>query len=184
MSRDATRPEAGVSLPRTIFPRAIPVVTVNIHCKYTDAGDSLGSGEGRAADGLRCVDRRLYPGWHVWISPNCENSIFWQCVDVDRAKPYQNLCACVCVYVTARLGLFAEVQPAGKYVKVCFETPSIRWSHRRKMECSKWFSQACRMFGVRGHIPLRLWLESDISPAPPDMCDIIWRWAQETGSDE
>lgn len=96
--------------------------TVNIH-----VGESLRSGQGRAADGLTCVDRCLYPGRHVWISPNCENSISWQSVDVHRALSktgtYQNLRACV----TARLGLFTEVQPAGTFAKVCFETPSINW---------------------------------------------------------
>lgn len=154
-------------------------MSVNVHCKYTNAGDSLGSAEGRAA-GVYSLDGMSGSLQSVKIQ---HSDCVLTCTE-HHTKPYQNVSVCA----TACLGLFSEVQAAGKYVKVYFVTTSTGWQHRRKIECSKWFSPACRMFGVRGYIRLRLWPESLTYQRHHLMCvtsfATAWRWTQETGSDE
>lgn len=137
------------------------MMSVNLHCKYTNAGESVRSGAGRPADGLTCVDRCLEPGWHVWISPTCENSMCWQRVDVHEYCPKQYLiripvCMCETDRQSVSLGLFTKVQPAGIFESLLWDA---QYKQVTQEEGSEWCSQACRVFGVRGHIPLRLWPE-------------------------
>lgn len=101
-----------------------------------------------------------------------------------RAKPYQKLCTCVCVCDTP----FGIVYWGSGGRKVC---EGLLWDTQHKMVAQEEdgvqqaiFTGLQNVWCQRSHPFKALAWESDISPAPPDTCDIVWRWAHETGSDE
>lgn len=67
-------------------PRGPTLMSVNVHCEYTVAGESVSSEE-TVSEPVNLTSRRPHvsqdkcfvipkSGWQTWVSPNCEKSIW------------------------------------------------------------------------------------------------------------
>lgn len=173
--RHSARAEAGVSRPSTEkFQRWALTSTVNIQTPVTHWGlERNGQQTGsRVWTGGYTLDGMS--GSLQTVKIQYSDSVL-TCTE-HRAKPYQNLCVCVCdsPFGIVYWGLASR--------KVC---ESFLWDTQSKMVTQEEDGVQQVIFtGLKnvwcqGLHPCRaLAWESDISPAPPDMCDIICQSVQ------